>query len=1565
MAVDLGFGSDSQDAILANSVFGNIVQQSLYGVPAPVAERVISHSIEPHVTDVMAAGPTGSLTTNDSTGSGSAIVGPFQSQMPVGYAPSRNQSALGAQAALVNSTQKPVNQAATIDAAWSDFDQRAASAGAAPEATISLNTLRDVSRNPAAWQKVLFGSQLASGQTSTIPVLSPQLLSIDSQNHSKVQSLASDGQNVGSLLIPTQSSVSNSASIAQRSANATEASLPSDPTGWFCNTDGSLSSVMLISSMSEGEGPSSGDGSSTGGPGGTGSNGTGGVDIPQITWPQLKFPQHEGSLGTFAPPITTGTHTVTTGGSFTENTTANSDLTVSGVNFVHIVNLTQIDATHWSFTETLVMAFNVSNAVTDSSANGASGGNSANGGNGTSGTNGMTTVGGPGTGTGTTPTIPDTHNSQSQWSSNVTASRSGFVIMTFHAEQGMSGLTEAGVAWSLTLGFHDEINLIASVSGGESVTPLASTLATANTSSGSSSGSGSPGSGSSGSGSGGSSSGGTSTGGSGGTSSGNTGGGFDGDTGGGTNNSLPADYSSTSAYSLSLGIKLWVSGNLSISHTPSLVANPLASGTGTVVHDTFTSSGVSETGSSFVTGGTWSAKSRSGHCVPASPTGGSGGNGTPFDDVNANGSNGSTTAGSPPATNASCDAVPWTIPTDGAMDSSVFEMTGATHSTTGGGGGGGPTPSPVLALSRDGHEFGSSGGFESKTKGKNGGKWNVAGNVEDGRLKDISGLLSSALANQIGDKYNDNEIYSVRISDGNASSADGFTASMQVGWNLKPEDHADILSDTDESLAMVGDGGIGLVATKDDAKVTGGGSDSEFDFMNMEIDARATLPHGTWTGTLRQSSEDSDGNKNTMDVHAGLAPNSGGSGSSSSGSGSSDVDASGFLKFDWNGHGSSKMEVHTNSNVDWHPTSVGGAETSHLIELRKLDYISKGTYNSTGDANFDLLADGTITKSGNGTATNVTDSDYKSHTRDFGESSRSGPNGYYYLQDTNRYGEFIGTVTRSASFNALQEPPITIATPTYSGDPKVRVWGTLYAEGSDHVGSTMYLDDHSGGNYFAKIEADLNGIPLVVIESITLPPEYVYPSNPNPGDGTYLSWFAGRKGDAFDTGANFASGLGDNMSMGLSWAIRDKIFGFNTVDYGSSAYVWGDRTGTVIGVATGGAAIGKGLIKIATAVDDIGRCANPIAKFVMGGCFVAGTLVTLSEMPRSQATDDDVWSSDPVWNGTPYRDSSPSSITTALSQTATITSLLASPRRMLVPIEHVPLGARVPTKNPKPWEYDVSLPEPDQATWAKISITIERTDGGIVDAELLRPRTWVESNGLEAGKLLPINIPELEVAGLAHVTAVERCPTIASGEGSVITARFLTRQVDVIVRAEILCSGGTIEVLEGTTIHPIWSLDRHDWIPLGELEEGERLQRQAGTAIVLTHTIVNRSTPVCNIEVHGEHVYEVGELGLLVHNSYALPVIRPAAHGGPIHNSTMVSTALSWIRGGMTNVRTNQALSDGVGTLSKLRPDVQGIANGLIHVAEVNVSGGAGYHTAREVVFRRILGPMFGSYTPL
>jgi hypothetical protein len=197
-----------------------------------------------------------------------------------------------------------------------------------------------------------------------------------------------------------------------------------------------------------------------------------------------------------------------------------------------------------------------------------------------------------------------------------------------------------------------------------------------------------------------------------------------------------------------------------------------------------------------------------------------------------------------------------------------------------------------------------------------------------------------------------------------------------------------------------------------------------------------------------------------------------------------------------------------------------------------------------------------------------------------------------------------------------------------------------------------------------------------------------------------------------------------------------------------------------------------------------------------------------------------------------------------------------------------------------------------------VSITVERSDGGIVDAEIIRPRSWILASGLCAGRMLPLNLPELEVSGLALVTAIDDCPPIADGEGSVVTARFVTREVHVVASVDVLGADGTVETITGTTIHPVWSVDRQSWVPLAELPDGETLQGLDGLAVVLSVSLSRVSQPVYNVEVHGEHVYQVGELGVVVHNagssiggvvSKILPELKAPVKGGLGYPGSMVN----------------------------------------------------------------------------
>ncbi len=137
-------------------------------------------------------------------------------------------------------------------------------------------------------------------------------------------------------------------------------------------------------------------------------------------------------------------------------------------------------------------------------------------------------------------------------------------------------------------------------------------------------------------------------------------------------------------------------------------------------------------------------------------------------------------------------------------------------------------------------------------------------------------------------------------------------------------------------------------------------------------------------------------------------------------------------------------------------------------------------------------------------------------------------------------------------------------------------------------------------------------------------------------------------------------------------------------------------------------------------------------------------------------------------------------------------------------------------------------------------------------------------------------MPELEIDGLAEVTAVRDCPPIAEGEGRVVTGRFVTREAVNVVTVRL--ANGT--EIRATDVHPVWSVDREDWVPAGKLEPGEQVDTLAGPVAVANVEQLESRVDVHNIEVHGEHVYRVTADGVLVHN--ACPEVL--ARGQKVHD---------------------------------------------------------------------------------
>lgn len=247
------------------------------------------------------------------------------------------------------------------------------------------------------------------------------------------------------------------------------------------------------------------------------------------------------------------------------------------------------------------------------------------------------------------------------------------------------------------------------------------------------------------------------------------------------------------------------------------------------------------------------------------------------------------------------------------------------------------------------------------------------------------------------------------------------------------------------------------------------------------------------------------------------------------------------------------------------------------------------------------------------------------------------------------------------------------------------------------------------------------------------------------------------------------------------------------------------------------------------------------------GCFVAGTPVLLSAVPGAVM---------------PSRSATVAAQHVAGDEGDAQAITVAEDASCVWAIEDVPLGARVESKNPRPWDYDHSLPQPEAESWAKVSLHVVRGDGAVVDLELLRPNDWLHHYGLVVGRSISFVMPELEINGAATVTGIEACPPLSTGPGSVVTGRFVTYNARSLVRVEF--DGGA--ELIGTSSHPVWSLDRRDWVGLGDLQQHERVAARHGAAVVTSLDSIQQLDTVYNIEVHGEHVYEVTELGVLVHN---------------------------------------------------------------------------------------------------
>ncbi|MDP1564313.1 MAG: polymorphic toxin-type HINT domain-containing protein [Pirellulaceae bacterium] len=172
------------------------------------------------------------------------------------------------------------------------------------------------------------------------------------------------------------------------------------------------------------------------------------------------------------------------------------------------------------------------------------------------------------------------------------------------------------------------------------------------------------------------------------------------------------------------------------------------------------------------------------------------------------------------------------------------------------------------------------------------------------------------------------------------------------------------------------------------------------------------------------------------------------------------------------------------------------------------------------------------------------------------------------------------------------------------------------------------------------------------------------------------------------------------------------------------------------------------------------------------------------------------------------------------------------------------------------------------------------------------------------GLVVQLDLPELGLSGPAWIVDLESAPIIPPGPGQVVTATFKHASANVLdliltstppttsttpptslstrptslsaiipsasppIASSTTLSSPPIDTIGVTANHPFWSVDRAEFVQAGELTIGERLQTLAGDTVWVKQKLPRPGPePVYNLEVHAEHVYYVGNGGVLAHNS--------------------------------------------------------------------------------------------------
>ncbi|HRI02063.1 MAG TPA: Hint domain-containing protein [Saprospiraceae bacterium] len=192
-------------------------------------------------------------------------------------------------------------------------------------------------------------------------------------------------------------------------------------------------------------------------------------------------------------------------------------------------------------------------------------------------------------------------------------------------------------------------------------------------------------------------------------------------------------------------------------------------------------------------------------------------------------------------------------------------------------------------------------------------------------------------------------------------------------------------------------------------------------------------------------------------------------------------------------------------------------------------------------------------------------------------------------------------------------------------------------------------------------------------------------------------------------------------------------------------------------------------------------------------------------------------------------------------------------------------------KNGKYLDYDLIHITPD--TWQIGTFEIIEANGDKVEVEAIRPKTWFAENNVNAiNDRTWFYMPEIGINGEATLLTIR--PTVINTTNLALNESGLSRSVSIghMVDRPVITtfkrnapvvydyyfSDGA--VIGATPEHPFFSVDRNNYIAVGELQLGEQVMT-AGEKVVkfLAGKQRDKGEPVYNFEVWREHNYYVGD----------------------------------------------------------------------------------------------------------